>query len=204
MRVLRRQAGLSADALGLALRAYSLRRWDAAQIGQLERGEKTVVPGDLVALSLAMTEICGRAITVDDLFATDADIRLSETHALNPEVFRKVLASSYDYAHLNAIHQRMDRLNIQLTTSQQPIMKLGPDGIRQANEALWTLQDKRAQSRLGLTGPEFLAACLAAWGHLLSVEVEQRAPANASPQKKGRITRELVKELEAELQRGDD
>lgn len=68
------------------------------------------------------------------------------------------------------------------------------------------LADKRNAKKLGLSEPEFCAWSVRLWRHLMSEETERRAPENATAQKKGRITRELMEEMReaVERERGND
>lgn len=66
------------------------------------------------------------------------------------------------------------------------------------------LADRRAAERLGVSLGQLVGLSLRLWGRLLSQESIARAGLDTSAQKRGRVTRELVAELESQAGDGDD
>lgn len=60
----------------------------------------------------------------------------------------------------------------------------------------WTLADQRAARRRGISLEAFVAQSVRLWGHPMSVERDRRV-AGTTPQHRGRITRQLLSELDA-------
>ena len=214
IRNLRANANVTSDDLRLEMRNYGF-KWSPSRIAEIERGEKPVHPVYLVAFSLALTNLSGRAVTVDDLLSTPGRISLSDDLDMDGQQFRDVLASRYDVNELWALRKTMTTGT--QTTAQaledylrRPHERPDTSGIMEIAELLaqapptLSLADERARKRLNLELPEYVELVLSQWGHTLSDEVERQAPPGATAQKRGHITRTLTAQLEDALHRGDD
>lgn len=199
LRSIRSEYGLTLNDVAKALRTYNL-HWSTGRLGDIEAGRGSATVQMVLALSLALSEVCGVPISSLRLLASDAPVLLDGEHlAVKGEVFERLVKgeqSSIDFS--------TDRPG---PTEEELLERAFPSAYaaKKQEDQLsvdWDLADSRAAKRLGMSDQAFQALCFRTWGHLLSVEVQQRADPDASPQKKGRITRELMKDLHAEG--GDD
>ena len=214
IRNLRAKANVTSDDLRLEIRNYGY-RWSPSRIAELERGEKPVHPTDLVVFSLALTNLSGRAVTVDDLLSTPERIDLSDDLDMDGQKFRDVLASRYDVKELRELRKTMTP-GTQITARafedylRRPRKRPETNAIMEVAEQLsqaappLSLADERARKRLNLEFPEYVRLVLSTWGHTLADEAERQVPPGASAQKRGHITRTLTAQLEDALHRGDD
>lgn len=212
-RAIRLSAGLTIEGLVQEARKNGL-RWSAGRISHIERGDQTLSVDTLLMLANLLTAATDQEVRPVDLLRTDEDVQLSWEPAVTGAGLRKMFTGedggfsvlmtpggSSRVAHmLEAVRASSARMSAaaggSLTYGQMEDLSTA------ASPA-----DRRHAEKLGLDSSEYLGWCYRLWGHPLSQETERRAPAGATPQKKGRITRELLDELRqriAEDQRHGD
>lgn len=216
---LREGAGVTLEDVARRARHYGL-RWNPARVSRIDRGEGSITLETALMLAVILTDLRRDKppVALADLLESVEEFQLAP---------RATVRAGYSDALL---------LQSDMGDATDVIVEGGPDATTDPNllsrtlPALrqvfgprpgvttsqrvfgavmnMTLTDERNARRMGLTEAEFAAWCVKLWGHLMSVETEQRAPEGATAQKKGRITRELMQELQGyvsgERARGDD
>lgn len=207
LRAIRTEHGLTLNDVAKALRSFNL-RWSTGRLGDIEAGRGSATVQMVLGLALALSEACDAPISPLRLLHSDSPVVLDGEHlAVKGDAFERLLAGRQHSINLST--------DLPGPTEQEVLERVFPAGaLGQSREPSsgqpapisleWDLADSRAAKRLGMSDEAFQALCVSTWGHLLSVEVQQRAEPGASPQKKGRITRELLKALQAEEGHGDD
>lgn len=207
---IRESAGLSLDAVARAAHPFGL-RWNSARISRIERGDGNVTLDTLLMLCALLSDMTMKDISVASLVRSTGPVAIAPEGTLSPGVAEKLVRDgqvSYRQtfeeggdiiaATVASVHQAND----QYFKILDPEFRGDLVAVRAHNEGRtkWSLSDERNARKLGLTDAEFLGWCVVLWGRLMSLEVEDRAPEGATPQKKGRITRELLAELREALE----
>ncbi|MCR4526558.1 helix-turn-helix domain-containing protein [Kocuria rhizophila] len=216
---LREDAGATLEDVARRARHYGL-RWNPARVSRIDRGEGAITLDTALMLAVVLTDLRSgmNPVTLSDLLESEEPFELAPRATVRAGFAEALLLQSDmgedagtaidgpgavvgDARSLGRMVPALHRVfgaNPGMTTSQRvfgAVMNM-------------TLTDERNAKKMGLAEAEFAAWCVKLWGHLMSVETEQRAPEGATAQKKGRITRELMQELQEymsrEQTRGDD
>lgn len=207
---LRARHDLTADDVARAMRFFGF-KWTASRVRRIEQAERPIGIAELVALGAALSARTATDVTPSRLLQTSGRIQLGEGQSVPGSVFVEALLGARQITPadlgmsaptperiVGAINQSVARFKAETGTDDYELMEYMDNGPGLA------LSDKRAAKRLGVSEGRFYGLTWGLWRKLLSEKVQETVPADASPQAKGHATRELVKELEAELQRGDD
>lgn len=210
LRAIRTEYGLTLNDVAKALRSFNL-RWSTGRLGDIEAGRGSATVQMVLGLAMALSEACDVPISPLRLLRSDAPVALDGKFlVVKGDVFERLLKGEQ-----HAIEpgrdtpgpsewEILERFDALLTQDHAPESATVANATGEpALSPEWDLADSRAAKRLDMRDEDFQALCLDKWGHLLSVEVRQRADPSASPQKKGRITRQLLEELRAG-DHGDD
>lgn len=210
VRAIREHHGLTMADVAKEVRSYGV-KWSTGRLTQVEHGEGAATIQLLLVLALTLSDLTGEKVTPELLLTTDADVQLTPDQELTGQAFTDVFAGrtttllAHDIP--EGVQQASETVQRVLETNSVLGDILGGDvtfgAIRAANKAR-TLADERAARKLGLTDTEFLAWSVRLWGKMMSAEVEERAEPGATPQKKGRITRQLMDEMRGAVDRGHD
>lgn len=207
-RKIRRHHGLTLDEVVQQLRVLGL-NWSTGRIGVIEAGRGTAGVQVVFCMSLALTNAIWERSKVDrtqevkpqDLLTSDTPVAVTPTYVLSAEGFAKLASgegvSAFDMAGdlTKATGQLDDIAQIEGYGDRYGFtVKEMADGLQRM-----TLADERAATKLGLTSVQFVGESLALWGHLMSQEVDARAPEDATAQKRGHETRKLLAELREHL-----
>lgn len=192
-RAVRKQHEITLDEVARSARKYGA-RWTASRVGDLENGRFSVTVQNLCIASWTLSGLAGKAIAPADLVASDHPVTVAGDFAVQRNVIAETLKGEVVSLKLGDIPSAVDKL---VTSAQQ-----GFDNLSKFDDV--GLADRRAAKKLGVDVDQLSYLALKLWGDLLSVEVEKRAPAGASPQAKGQITRKLIEEIREELSRGND
>jgi hypothetical protein len=162
----------------------------------------------LVALAAALGEIRGQPVTLGDLVRTDGFLTLTDDLVLHSDALQRYLRGEVvdiklgDLIDLDALVANVKSHRAELDKLPPPLskVKFGVVGTvnRQAGEA-----EDRVAKALGVETWVVNQASAYLWESTVSAERDRRGGPNATPQARGRITRQLREELKAALN-GDD
>ncbi|MBA4855768.1 hypothetical protein [Nocardia farcinica] len=188
-------------------------KWNSGRVADLEKGRISPTLPTLLAVAVALRSLTDRPVSLADLLTYDGPValndrltipgaRLAAYFTAEPVV---VLAS--ESPALTEEAGRAGRVMREHFLSREDW--LDPDVT--AEFTAWreamrnaTGADERAAADLGLDPAEFARVAVKLWGHSFSAERDTRAGADASNQKRGRITRILKDELRQVISDGDD
>lgn len=181
----------------------------------MERGEGAVTVDLLLFLAYLLTELLGEVVRPADFLRSEDGIEIAPRATLKPGLAAQALEGGGGglwTADLvegdDHLDEALERVRIRYDGVNEVLRPVGmtPQTAEQLGEAhrAWSLSDERAARKLGLSQGRFTAWSIRLWGRLMSAEAELRSPAGATPQKKGRITRELLAELQEAMSHGDD
>ncbi len=208
-RRIRTEAGATLDAVGKAARQHGLASWGGTRVSDFENGRVSPTVPTLVAVCLALGEIRRSPLTLAELLAHDGTVAINGGLAIRGA----------------ALGRFLDGEPVRLTKRDVPGL---PDvdtaalagHVRQAFEKLnrlparlkdvemaraYALKDRsgEAEQRIAKAlGVDLLAVAVAStylYDSTASEERDRRAGAEATAQKRGRITREIRTELEGVL-----
>lgn len=174
LRRLRSSVEVSQTEFAEAATRHGLEMSTSSVLG-IENGRSPITLDKAFTLTLVLSEVLHRPVMLPDLLESDEDVELAGT-TVTPEAWR--LISSGRWA---------------------PVLGEGP--LHTGPDPL-TKTDHKAMADLALLPKEevvYRRLCIDLWGHLLSREVAERAEADASGQKRGAIARDLLAELDVEL-----
>lgn len=201
----REAAGARQDDVARAARRYGL-TWSRSKVAALERGAKPVSIEELALLTLVLSDVCSRPVTVPELIDPGALVHLAGTLHIGGEGLARVLAG-----------RPLD--TGPMTTSQiQAVASEVLRGIRHGQERARELlldeptldpggeAEEKAARRLGETPGIVTELSIARWGRTLTEErdriVAERDDA-PSPDRlralRGQVTRRLVADLAEEI-----
>lgn len=178
-------------------------KWTTARVVELERGKFTPSLPTLLVLAHALTLATREEVTLAALVRHDGAVRVNErTILLGAALERYVSGEGVKFRLLeqpgtldritSGLEQAAAELPANLTLEDDPETFLSS----------YTLGDERAARTLGLTKQKMMERALGLWGHNLSTERDRRAGADASAQKRGQVTRQLLGEAR-KASRGD-
>jgi hypothetical protein len=204
----RLRGDVSGDRLASAAKENGL-NWGTGRIADLEAGRVSPTLSTLVALALALGEVRGEPIQLYELVDWDGFVSVSGDLVLSGEALAgyisgnpvQVLVRDYPGG-LEEIKEVIDRVNATFTAARTSINPLFADldtGLcvkvdRRSGEA-----ERRAADALGVDMYALTLGSVYLWGKSLSDERDARAGVEATAQKRGRITRQLMDELKGVL-----
>lgn len=164
-----------------------------------EQAEYSLTDEEVQHDSLVMADLLGGVtgkITISKSFAAPVDVIIGILNggkaALGDGLTKEERSQAVD-AHLAKIKKIID---LYASISYLPADKKAMDFF---DTHIPSAAEKRAAKKVGLN-PDLVAAwCYSAYGRTLDEEANARAGEGASPQKRGRATRELVEEMENAL-----
>jgi len=225
-RRIRVDAGVTQNALAKHACDAGL-RWTASKVGQFERGQYNPAFSTVLAVAYALSTATGGLVVPADLVRSDGYVGINDRLDPQGDLLEAVLRGKsawnvgYDaadplgpglphsqlgrFAELmrdpaviramaNFGSARLDRLGY----SEIPLKEY--EAIRRQSG----LDERRVAKRLGITPELLIGASWQLWHQSFSEERDLRVGADASPQKRGHISRTLIQELREELSRGDD
>jgi transcriptional regulator with XRE-family HTH domain len=204
----RRQEDVAAEA-----RAYGL-QWTSATVAAIETGRRHVSAVELLMLPWVLGE-AGDPIELADLFAGAGRVQLTPEASVDGRVLAaavtgrvreigKLRAKSW----AGSWNTPRRRASARALREEHELLKRAAVYDQSAADAwkAWEESGGEAERKAGYRfGCEPLDVALAArslWGRSLSDERNARAQPGASPQARGRITRQLLDELERVLNKG--
>lgn len=189
VRRLRNDAGLSGDSLAREIRKLFQTRWTTARISELESGRVSPTAPTLFMVSQALGELLSRPVPVAELLSDDG---YAEVGSVAIRTTRIAEAFSGEDVQLRI----GDFSNSDELAGQA---KAGLARAASSGEG-----DRRTAYALGIPPVHLVALSAALWGRTYTEERDRRAGPDASPQKRGRVGRELREELKRVIEHGDD
>lgn len=197
------------DRLASAARKHGL-KWGTGRIADLEAGRVSPTVPTLVALALALGDIRGEPINLADLVYTDGFVSVTGDLVLSGEALRGYLSGQPVEVRMRdfpgGAEQVADLTKLireVLDESKAQLARYDLQGVDETVLAAILQVSGEAEDRAAKTlGVDPIAVAVASarlWRRSLSDERDRRAGTGGSPQKRGRITRDLYTELEAEV-----
>lgn len=214
VRRLRDRHELTLDDIATYAREVHGLKWSTTRVRKIENGDGAATVETLVTLADVLTHLTGETVRAPDLLQSGAPVQIAPRTVLAPGSLPAALRG-------DAGLDLWDGLGIE--------SRVATGGATDEHEALHELRralgdragawededvvsayrgaglaDRRAAERLGISLGRLVGLSLHAWGRLLSQESVARSGADATPQKRGRITRGLMDELSQLADHGDD
>jgi len=215
-RKFRKEHGLTLEQVSRSTRTHGL-KWSTGRVADMENGAISPTIPTLVALAAALEELAGAyplspddAVTMHDLLATDQWVEITPTIRLKGSAFARIIGGgsagitlddSRTDAEISAFAAGISSRVKADMANAAPGVRIGD--VRQAMAGTG-LADERAARRLGLSVWAVTSWAVKLWGHSLTAERDRVLGEGASPQKRGRLTRELVEQIEEAVRRGND
>ena len=207
LQTIRTDLGVTLDQVARSLKRAGV-QWSTGGVSNIEKARSTPNIQTLILLAYALTESNDKeAVTpLELLSAYDDDVVQLGDLRLRGASYNRLLNGDLAEIEVGDLVDGQERLDNLAKNFGEITEKYGP-GVTltdiQLAENSYSLSDSRAAKKLNMGRHEFIGASVRQWGHLLSVEAELRAGENASPQLKGRKTRELIAELVEQTQGSD-
>lgn len=217
VRRIREAAGARQEDVATAARGMGL-SWTRSKVAALERGDKSLDLAETVLLAEAIGEVAGQPVSLSDLFAGAGAVRLSRKMLLTRDALRRFVGDEPVQLLLTDVPDQDVWIQaaiagVQAATEAVPAklerMRLlaGPGVAMQTlvhAEAVVGEVEERAGRSLGLSKVEVAWLSVRLWGRTLGEERDARVtedvPTATRSAMRGRVTRELVKELRARLE----
>ena len=200
VRRLRTARGLTADELAHRCQIRGL-RWDSTVVGRLERGHKAVQVAELLVLAHVLSSDTEPA-TVADLFAGTEPVEVTDRTTIDAEALRAAFTGTPVKLRVSwgkvgdILRPAGERLDEAIKT-YAPNLDL--DQLKAAGRA--GEAERKAAQTLGVSPTTVTVIAADIWGESLTARRDRMAGPDASAQKRGRVTRGLLDELRARVER---
>lgn len=199
-RNLRLDSGVTLDAVASAARDYGL-KWSTARVVEFEKGRLPVSAAMLIVIAHILGSVTGRALSLGDLVVTDDWVELTPNFSLSGSATLRAFNGEpigWSLADVKSVKETASAMVTSLEDFVDDVERFLPAGttfgdLREIHRP--TLAEKRAADRLGI--PAYVVSWWAErlWSHSIDDESAQRAGGDASAQRRGAVTRELVREI---------
>lgn len=198
VRRIREEHGISQDTLARHMRRYGV-KWNPSRIADLEAGRQALSASNFIVLAQALTTASHRNVLLADLVAGESGVVLSESLEARNDVLQTAL--------------RGLPVNI-LTADDVPeedreVLAGSPAKLLAYRSGMWSrptherielfmeesLSERRVANQIGVTVERLTELALAVWGEPFEAHRDAIAGLRASPQRRGRVTRDLIAEL---------
>ncbi|MCK1801781.1 helix-turn-helix domain-containing protein [Brevibacterium sp. R8603A2] len=206
LKAIRRRHGVTLDEVAKASRQFGT-KWTAQRVAGMESGKVSVTVATVCTAAWALSEVSPVLVHPGDLLRTEAPIEVHPGFAVSGDAVADTLEGEVgqlrigDLADPRAAATEMAEGMSRILSEWGPGMTMGD--ARRLDSRIG-LADRRAADRLGVSARRLSGAAFQRWGQLLSEAVDEQAGVEASPQRKGHVTRKLEAELREVLDRGDD
>ncbi|WP_156751692.1 helix-turn-helix domain-containing protein [Mycobacterium sp. E2497] len=202
---LRKAAELTLDQVSIAARKRGL-NWSESRVADFESGRVAPNLATLVALCLALEDAGCADAALPELLRSEAPIQLNESLLLSSEQIVDLVTYQPGFRGLPSPEWVTAAITAGWEAHQESILagaSLIAGGITDAPGAT----EERTRKALGISRAELKEWSTTLWKKSFSEERDRRAGAGANAQKRGQVSRELRKELQAAIEaaaRGDD
>lgn len=195
----------TADDVARATRRYGL-NWGTGRISDLEHGRVSPTLPTLVILALALSDVCGRNVTVAELVDSDQSISLTKDFDVTSDELKAILYGDEE-AYRRLVNQAVGRAGAgakaEIAAWPARLQQGVSVGELQQVYADYGEAEQLLERELGVDRGRLAAEMAALWGKAFHVKRDELAGSDANAQKKGRVSRALKAELKAVLD-GDD
>jgi len=208
-RRIRTEADVTQNMLAKNARYIGL-RWTTSKVGQFERGQNTPTFGTVMAVSIALSWATERNVLPADLVEFDGFIEFNAAFKLaGPKVVAALRGEPWGVLRAEDSGISVDRDFVSKafaafanrgSPSRYRDLLIGDVAEAQRRSGL---DEDRLIKRLGISNDLLAEASVYLWGRSFSDERDRLAGPDANAQKRGRISRNLQKQIEEELARGD-
>lgn len=179
---LRKAAELTLDQVSIAARKRGL-NWSESRVADFESGRVAPNLATLVAFCLALEDAGCADATLPELLQSETLVRINDS----------LLVSGEQVVNL---------------VSRRPVSRARPPRVRVIRNVVDVgATEERTRKALGISWTELAELSEALWNTSFSMERDRRAGPEANAQKRGQISRQMRKELQAAIEaaaRGDD
>lgn len=202
-RALRVGAHLKADQVARAVTARGL-HWAPSRVSELEMGRIAPTLPTLLVLSAAFSDLLGQPVTLADWFSGDGQVELTDTLQVPLALVRAALKGKPADLPQPSVSSNEVLMHDYLAqrTGAKPI---SGTRLKKLSEIWdhWGEPEDRAARALGIDQGTLCELMLDLWGTTLSLKRDQLAGSNANAQKRGRVARELRKQLREAISSGE-
>ena len=175
------ESGATQDRLARTCHRLGIEEYSGSRIAQIESGAMAPTVTALAALAMALGEVLGRRLTLADLIPDGDSFQAGRRLNFTGEEVRAFVNGAAVFAPppiaADPTHMRGWGSADELAVSS---LKVSPEHVHKAAEALWGAEETLTRERDRRSGPR------------------------ATAQKRGRVTRELIAEVRAELNSAGD
>jgi transcriptional regulator with XRE-family HTH domain len=193
-RKLRLGAGASLEDVAEAVRSYGL-PWSTGRVGDFEAGRAGPDLRTLLVVAAALGDVIGQPVALVDLIAGSGDVAITEAVTVKRSALRAMLGSKPVKMTITAT------ISLNLPKGgkppQWPKALRGWDDSELHSRVLKELRetDRRMCKRIGVEEFAGAAAMAKLWGKTFVARRDEVAGPNASPQRRGQVSRQLQAEL---------
>lgn len=223
-RRLRTEAGLTQNDVAKRAKAHGL-RWTASKVGDFESGRTAPTFATVLAAAEALSRATRRNVSLSELVESQDFVMITDRFDPIGSVLAAILRGERTWdslvkgevgyykdmqldmsgftewtRRLAEESKRYPEYDDVSMSDIEPIL----ERQRQRQGEGQGLDEQRVAKRLGITDMLLAAVSWTLWGQSFSDERDRRAGADANPQKRGRISRELQAELRERLNRGNN
>ena len=207
MTSIREENGLTLDDVAVASRRYGA-KWTPGFISGMKRNKTAAQLGTMLVLCKTIESLTGRPFALPDLFPGDGTVEFDSNVSISRANLRKALSGSqYRLTGGESVIEQVvtgmlndtyasDVAKYNLALSREldsQAEQLYGDVARQHAP---TLSEERAAEKLGITAKAVASLCLLEYGRTLDQVTESLAGADATPQFRGRRTRDVIANLD--------
>ncbi len=202
---LRTKAGLTLDQVSIAARMRGL-NWSEARVADFEAGRVAPNLATLIAFCLALTDAGCVEATFPELLRSEAPIQINDSLLVSDKQVVTLL---------NRRSMSPEQVTDLLTMSSEQLTDLfsagfeafKDSGIMTAATATSGATEERTRKALGIDATDLANLSARLWKRTFSQERDRRAGEGANAQKRGQVSRQMRKELQAAIEaatHGDD
>jgi hypothetical protein len=210
----REQTGRRQEDVAAEARAYGL-AWTPATVAAIETGRRHVTAVELLLLPFVLSEAGGEVIELKDVLAGIGRVQLTRETSVDPKVLVDVVSGraaalgelpAREWGRLwDTPRRRAAKRAMKAVSELAPYAEKYPGMSARDQELAWEESggeaERHASYRFDCSALDIAMAARNLWGRSLSAERDARAEPDASPQARGRVTRQLLDELEPVLKR---
>jgi hypothetical protein len=206
----REREGRIQEDLAAQARKWGL-EWTSATVAAIETARRHVSAVELLLLPLVLASDEGPAELADLLADLGDEVALTPEASTSGQALaliargqlRDSLASdSWDVPIYRIVDAAIEAVAVWVDRYMSRYPKLQPSDLIKADGEASGEAERKAGYRLGASPLDVAIAARSLWGRSLSDERDARAKPGASPQARGRITRQLFDELKPVLKEG--
>lgn len=201
----RTEHGLTLDQVATTSCEYGT-GWNTSVISSFERGKRSATIPNMLVLLQALNDLTGenlRLANVFDEWPVGTDLEITDTftvdcarvsdmlegEAVDIKPLPKFGTPEYVAMKNELFDQARDAVR---NDAKHPC----PDVLMFTRMIPPTLAERRAAERLGMSAEDLIGWCFQLFGCRLSAEITNRVGNGASPQKRGRATRDIQSEIQ--------